>query len=59
MHRIKEDKKANAINQDRSFIRLGDGSDIRIDDKCNINGNSYSNFGSAYQLPNGMTSGTD
>ena len=39
--------------------RYGDGCDLAISDDCNINNNSYSNLGRAYQLPNGYTKGSD
>ena len=38
---------------------FGSGNDLIIYNDCNINNNSGSNLGSAYQLPNGYTKGSD
>ena len=38
---------------------FGDGRDLIIINDCNINDESFSNLGSAYQLPNGYTYKTD
>ena len=38
---------------------FGDSCDLAIYGDCNINNNSYSDLGSAYQLPNGYTYNSD
>ena len=57
---VKQKRSSSAIfNIYRSNITLGPtfgaGYDIHIADNANQNNNSYTNFGSSYSLPNGVT----
>lgn len=36
------------------MVAFGRGHDFRVSSNCNVNSESYSNFGYTYQLPDGM-----
>lgn len=40
-------------------MAFGRGHDFRISSNCNINNESYSNFGYTYQLPEGLSLNSD
>ena len=53
---VKEARSSNAIYSYSSYgPTFGWGHDIYIADNANQNANSYTNFGTSYSLPNGVT----
>ena len=62
-HKSKHDLNANkqqAVDHGKDYlVAFGGGHDFRLSDGCNINNESYCNFGYTYALPEGIFFNTD
>lgn len=57
---VQVQNKQQALDHSKDYsVAFGRGHDFRISDNCNINNESYSNFGYTFSLPEGMVLNSD